>query len=53
MNFNAQVAARSSLRKKNVIIANGIGIIDADYRGEVKSPLFNIKPYNVNISKGD
>lgn len=53
MNFNAQVAARSSLRKKNVIIANGIGIIDADYRGEVKAPLFNIKPYNVNISKGD
>lgn len=53
MNFNAQVAARSSLWKHNVIIANGIGIIDADYRWEVKAPLFNIKPYNVNISKGE
>lgn len=53
MNFNAQVAARSSLWKHNVIIANGIGIIDADYRWEVMCPLFNIKPYNVNISKGE
>lgn len=53
MNFQAMITARSSLWKKNVILANGVGIIDEDYRGEVKAPLYNIKPYNVNIFKGD
>lgn len=53
MNFNAIVAARSSIWKKWVMIANGVGIIDEDYRGEVKAPLFNFKDCNVNISKGD
>ena len=53
MNFNALVAARSSIRKHWVMLANWLWVIDEDYRGEVKAPLFNFKPYNVNISKGD
>lgn len=50
-NFACQVVARSSLWKNGVILANGVGIIDEDYRGEIKAPLFNFKPFNVNIFK--
>lgn len=50
-NFACQVVARSSLWKNWVILANGVGIIDEDYRGELKAPLFNFKPFNVNIFK--
>ena len=50
-NFACQVVARSSLRKNNVIFANGIGIIDEDYRWELKAVLFNFKTFNVNIFK--
>ena len=50
-NFACQLVARSSLWKNNVIFVNGIGIIDEDYRGELKAPLFNFKPFNVNIFK--
>lgn len=50
-NFACQLVARSSLRKNNVILANGVGIIDEDYRGELKAPLFNFKQFNVNIFK--
>jgi dUTP pyrophosphatase len=34
--------ARSSLHKKSLIIPNGVGIIDNDYRGEVMMLLHNI-----------
>ena len=50
-NFACQLVARSSLWKNNVIFVNGVGIIDEDYRGELKAPLFNFKPFNVNIFK--
>ena len=34
------LAARSSLAVKNSLaLANGVGIIDADYRGEIKVPI--------------
>lgn len=52
-NFKSFVAGRSSLYKKNVIFSNGIWVIDADYRGEVKAVLYNTKEYGINISKGD
>lgn len=51
-NFACQVVARSSLWKNNVIFANGVGIIDEDYRGELKAVLLNFKTFNVNIFKG-
>ena len=36
------IYARSSLgSKKGLAPANKVGVIDADYRGEVKVPLFN------------
>ena len=34
------IAARSSLAvKKAMTLANGVGVIDADYRGEIKVPI--------------
>lgn len=31
--------ARSSLSKKGLLLANGVGVIDSDYRGEIMAPL--------------
>lgn len=31
--------ARSSLSKKGLILANSVGVIDSDYRGEILAPL--------------
>lgn len=36
------VFARSSLSKKGLLLANGVGVIDAGYEGEVLVPLRNI-----------
>ena len=37
------LAARSSLAvKKAMTLANGVGIIDADYRGEIKVPIVTL-----------
>ncbi|MGB0356614.1 MAG: dUTP diphosphatase [Cytophagales bacterium] len=37
-----QVRGRSGLAKKGIVITNGIGTIDADYRGELQVPLINL-----------
>lgn len=40
--FEVQIRARSGLAVKHGIgLVNGIGTIDADYRGEIKVPLIN------------
>lgn len=36
------VFARSSLHKKGLILANGVGVIDSGYEGEVLVPLYNL-----------
>lgn len=36
------VFARSSLHKKGLILANGVGVIDSGYEGEVLVPLHNL-----------
>lgn len=36
------VFARSSLSKRNLLLANGVGVIDAGYEGEVLVPLWNM-----------
>lgn len=38
--------ARSSLSKKSLVLANGVGVIDSDYRGEIMAPLV-YQPMNV------
>jgi dUTP pyrophosphatase len=50
------LAARSSLHKKGLIPANGIGIIDPDYSGdedEYKAALYNFSDTDVTILRGE
>ena len=50
--FAIMVYARSSLCKKGLILANGVGVIDADYRGEIHVPLINVSGKRVVLEKG-
>lgn len=34
-NMEGQIRSRSGLAKKGIVVANGIGTIDSDYRGEI------------------
>lgn len=48
------VFARSGLGiKHGVALANGVGVIDSDYRGEVKVGLINQGAHSYTISHGD
>ncbi|OJJ39765.1 hypothetical protein ASPWEDRAFT_37604 [Aspergillus wentii DTO 134E9] len=47
-----RVAPRSGLAAKH-FIDTGAGVIDADYRGEVKVLLFNFSDVDFTINKGD
>lgn len=50
------IAARSSLHKKGLMLANGIGIVDEDYSGnedELKAAVYNFSDKTVEIKKGD
>ena len=38
-NIDCQLRARSSLCKYGLLLANGVGTIDSDYRGEILVPL--------------
>jgi dUTP pyrophosphatase len=52
--FEAQVRARSGLAlKKGLALANGVGTIDADYRGEVGVIVVNLGDEPVTIARGD
>lgn len=50
------LAARSSLHKRGLMPANGVGIIDADYCGnedEYKAALFNFSDHDAVIERGE
>ncbi len=52
----ALLAARSSLQKKGLILANGIGVGDSDYCGdndEYRAALWNHSTTGVIIAKGE
>lgn len=52
--FEGQVRARSGLAlKQGLALANGVGTIDADYRGEVGVVVVNLGAVPVTISRGD
>ena len=52
--FEAQIRARSGLAiKKGIGLVNGIGTIDADYRGEIKVALINWGEEPFTIHDGD
>ena len=47
------LAARSSLAaKKSMTLANGVGVIDPDYRGEILVPLVSLRGMNT-IPRGE
>ena len=53
-NVVAIVAARSGLAiKHGISLANGVGIIDSDYRGEIKVGLVNLGKEEFEINPGD
>lgn len=50
------MAARSSLRKRGLMLANGIGILDEDYAGdddEHHAALYNFTDEAIEIKKGE
>jgi len=50
------MSARSSLHKKGLMLANGIGVGDYDFRGdgdEYKAVVFNFTQKDVIVKKGD
>lgn len=50
------LSARSSLHKKGLMLANGIGVGDYDYRGdgdEYKAALLNFTDKEVKVEKGE
>lgn len=51
--FELQVRARSGLASKGLMVANGVGCVDADYRGEVGVILFNASDNPMPLNKGD
>ena len=52
--FEGQVRARSGLAlKKGLALANGVGTIDSDYRGEVGVLVVNLGSEPVALQRGD
>ena len=52
--FAALLFARSGLAsKKGLTLANGVGVIDSDYRGEIKAAVVNLGDETVEILPGD
>ena len=54
--FYAQVSPRSSMHRKGLVLANGIGVGDRDYCGdedEYKAAFLNFFKKEVKVKKGD
>ena len=52
--YEVQLRARSGLAIRNgICLANGIGTIDSDYRGEVKVALINLGEEPFTVRDGD
>jgi dUTP pyrophosphatase len=53
-NIEAQIRSRSGLSlKQGLVVANGVGTIDPDYRGYIKVILLNTSNASIRISHGD
>lgn len=51
--FGLLVARSSLCMKKGLMLANGVGIIDSDYRGEIKVALLNVSGEAVSLEQGE
>ena len=47
------VYLRSSLAKDGIVLCNGVGVIDSDYRGTIKVLVMNTSPLTIVLNKGD
>ena len=44
---------RSSVFRTGTFLSNGVGVIDSDYRGEIKAKFYSRKGWNRNYKPGD
>jgi dUTP pyrophosphatase len=54
--YFAMVVARSSLQKRGLMLANGVGIVDPDYCGptdQVFLPLHNFDEVTITVKRGE
>lgn len=52
--YEAQIRSRSGMTLKHgIVVANGIGTIDSDYRGEIKVILYNQSESDYTITPGE
>ncbi len=52
--YEAQIRSRSGMTLAHgIVVANGVGTIDADYRGEIKVILHNISDQDYTVKCGD
>lgn len=52
--YEAQIRGRSGLAAKHGVgLVNGLGTVDADYRGEIKVILINWGNYPFSVQRGD
>lgn len=51
--YELQIRARSGLASRGIMLSNGVGCVDSDYRGEVKVLLTNTTKYTVLIENFD
>lgn len=51
--FVGQVCPRSGLALRGITVLNAPGIVDPDYRGEVKVVLINLSKQEYSVKKGD
>ena len=45
--------SRSGLAKRGIVVANGVGVVDSDYRGEIKVLLRNTSHSTFRVRNGD
>ena len=51
--YSYYLYARSSLATIPLIMPNGVGIIDAGFRGNLSTIIYNPTDYNITFTKGD
>ena len=52
--YEAQIRSRSGLTLRHgIVVANGIGTIDSDYRGEIKVILYNQSKTDYTVTPGE
>jgi dUTP pyrophosphatase len=53
LGFELRVQSRSSISKTPLMLANGIGCVDSDYRGVIYLAFFNTSENAYEVKKGD